>query len=735
MLVQGKPFTCSRSRFHSTLNRNGVRYTKETYVKFFALIFLAVSLLGQSCVPAESLPPNGSQAGELTASSCQLSDSTKVSEYRLVLPVRGTLQIGAKATGFAPSFVIRDSDGRKVAAGTTLSRYMEAGKYLVLVNGSGLGKFTVTTAFVPEKNVLCTSFDRLGTGQSATGQLSPNSCKLPDGSMFDVWQTTVYGAGTLTITMRASSFDSFLLLRSEDGTLLASDDNGAGGRDAQITLAISGRETYSVVAATANASSKGGDYQISVSFTANPDETCRPLRALTESIQVTGSVSTASCNFNLPQRQDSSLFNIYSIHVAENGTAQISVPASTFTPLLLLLDKDGNPIVEDSGSGGLYTPLIRQPLTPGDYSVLVYNEDSFEGDYTLQYTFVGEPAQPCTVQTLDTSQSTSGALTGGASCRAQELLSDIYRLTLPVSSSVDIALASGDFTTFLELRDAKDNLLGMGDQTSEGRSAHFQADLPAGTYFLAAASVDLPGNYSLNAHTTPKVIPPCSASQNLAINTGFVATLGQGQCTGLAGEPVDSYKFTLAAEGTVGLVMTSADIDSFLTLLDPTGKVLRSDDNSYSQKDALIVQELKAGTYKVEARSRGGAGRYRVDLLWTANVKPPYCSASALKIGVAKSASLTYTGCQYYDNTFADMYQFTVTDPSRPVSVALNSAQFDSFLILTDSRGNVITTDDNSGGGSDALLSALLDTGTYFVVVKPADDPSQSGTYRLLIQQ
>lgn len=704
-------------------------------MKFFALICFVGPLLGQNCVPAGSISPNGVQAGELTASSCQLSDATKVSEYRLTVPVRGTLQVSAKGTGFSPSFVIRDADGRRVDSGAAIAHYFEAGTYRVLVNGSGLGKFTVTTSFVPEANVLCTSFPRLGTGQAAAGQLSVNSCKLPDGTAFDGWQTTVYGAGTLTVTMRAGSFDSFLLLRNADGTLLASDDNGAGGRDAQITLAISGRDTYSIIAAATNASSRGGAYQISTSFTPDQEETCRPLRALTESVQVTGSVSTASCNFNLPQRQDSSLFNIYSLHVNESGTAQISIPFSTFTPLLLLLDKDGNAIVEDSESGGLFTPLIKQPLSPGDYSVLVFNEDSFDGDYTLQYTFVAGPAQPCSVQTLDTSQPVSGMLSGDASCRAQELLSDLYRVTLPVASTVDFALASGDFTTFLELRDAKDSLLAIGDQTQEGNSAHLQVDLPAGTYFLAAASVDLPGNYSLISHVTPKVISPCSSLQNLAINTGFVATLGQGHCTGAAGESVDYYKFTTAADGTVALVMTSGDIDSYLTLLNSTGKILRVDDDSYSQRDALIVQQLKAGTYRLEARSRGGAGRYRMDVLWTANSKPPYCSATALKIGVAKSASLTYTGCQYYDNTFADMYQFTVTDGSLPVSVALNSAQFDSYLILTDSKGNVIATDDNSGGGSDALLSAVLDPGIYFVVVKPADDPSQSGAYRLLIQQ
>jgi len=713
---------------------------KTTGVKSFWLFLFCLPLLCQNCIPPAPLNPNDSRAGELTASSCQLSDSTRVSEFRLIAPARGTLQVSAKSSAFTPTILIRDADGRKVEYGANITRYVEAGEYRVLVNGSRMGKFTLTSTFQPEANLLCVAFGHLGAGQSVAGQLSSTSCKLPDGSVFDGWQTTVYGSGTLTVTMRATAFDSFLMLRAEDGTLLASDDNGGGGtggKDARFTVSVSGRETYTILAGAANSSAKPGSYQLTTSYTPDPDETCAAVRTLSESTQVSGSVSTASCNFNLPRRQDSSLFNIYAIQVPESGTVRISVPTSTFTPLLLLLDKDGNAIVEDSESGGLYTPLITQSLTPGDYSVLIFNEDSFEGDYTLQYTFTPGPAQPCAVQDLNDSQAVGGSLSGETSCRVVKLLSDTYRFALSTAATVDIGLSSGDFTTFLELRDSKDGLLAFGDQTTAGLSAHFKGDLAAGTYVLYAASVDLPGNYSLNAQFTPKTLSPCSSVQTLAVNTGFVGKLGQANCTGRAGEPVDYYRFTTPAEGTVAIVATSSELDSFLTLTDSSGKIFRTDDGSYGQADALIVHILKAGTYKVEVRNRNssGATRYRLDLLWTAGARPPFCAASGVRIGVVKSAILTYTGCQYYDNTFADVYQFGVLDGFKPVEITATSSQFDSFLILTDAKGNVLSTDDNSAGGSDAKLAILLDPGDYYLVVKPAADPGESGAYQLSIQQ
>lgn len=706
-------------------------------MKCLWMFLVCLPLLSQNCIPPAPLNPNDLRAGELTASSCQLSDSTHVSEFRLIAPVRGTLRISAKSSVFTPSILIRDTEGRKVAFGASIAQYVEAGPYRVLVNGSGIGKFTLTSTFQPEPNVLCVSFGHLGAGQTVVGQLASTSCKLPDGSFFDSWLTTVYGAGTLTVTMRASAFDSFLMLRGEDGGLLATDDNGGGGKDAQITLAVSGRETYSIVAGAAMANSRAGTYQISTTFTPDSGETCVPVRALTETTQVNGSVSAASCNFNLPQRQDSSLFNIYSIHVAETGTVQISVPRATFTPLLLLLDKDGNAIVEDSESGGLYMPHIKQSLTAGDYSLLVFNEDSFDGDYTLQYSFSAGAATPCPVQNLEGGQPLTGTLVGDASCRFVGLLLDRYKFTIPSSATVDIGLSSGDFTTFLELRDSKDNFLGFSDQTSEVSSAHFKADLPAGTYFVYAASVDLPGSYTLNAQFTSKTIAPCAASQSLPINTGFVGRLGQGGCTGTAGDPVDYYRFTTTTDATAALIATSNQLDTNLTLTDAAGKVLRKDDNSYGQGDALIVQILKAGTYKVEVRGKNASGTngYRLDLLWTAGGKPPLCTANSLSLGAVLNGILTYTACQYYDNTFADIYQFAVVDGTKPVNISATSAQFDSFLILMDAKGNVLSTDDNSAGGLDARLSTLLDPGNYYLVVKPAADPAESGRYQLTIQQ
>ena len=98
---------------------------------------------------------------------------------------------------------------------------------------------------------------------------------------------------------------------------------------------------------------------------------------------------------------------------------------------------------------------------------------------------------------------------------------------------------------------------------------------------------------------------------------------------------MDYYEFTLPSDSVVAAVMTSSAVDGYLTLLDSSGRTLRSDANSYAGKDALIVQFLAAGTYRLAARgssgmASSGAALYEVDLRTLPGPRPPFCAPKAL---------------------------------------------------------------------------------------------------------
>jgi hypothetical protein len=357
------------------------------------------------------------------------------------------------------------------------------------------------------------------------------------------------------------------------------------------------------------------------------------------------------------------------------------------------------------------------------------------GNYALKYAFQAGNPQPCTAGALNVGGDSAGALSD-ASCRTSLGLSDLYTLTLPSAGTVDLEMDSGMFDTILAIRDSQDNLIVRDDEVDGLSVAHVTADLPAGVYTVAGAATSGAGNYNLTAKFTAHGIPSCTFAQPLDLNGGYIQRLGPRSCIGANGQPVDYYSFTLAADALVLAVMTSSEVDGYLTLYDANGNVLRNDDNTYGSDDPLIVQYRAAGTYKLAARAASSTvgGLYEVDLRTVTGPRPPFCTPKAtVTAGATVTGVITYTGCQYTDNTFADFYQMDVTADAA-IDLRLNSSEFDAYLVLLDSKGAVVDEDDDSGGGTNSRITRNVPAGTYYIVAKPFGDYTSHGAYTLIIQ-
>jgi hypothetical protein len=182
--------------------------------------------------------------------------------------------------------------------------------------------------------------------------------------------------------------------------------------------------------------------------------------------------------------------------------------------------------------------------------------------------------------------------------------------------------------------------------------------------------------------------------------------------------------------------MTSSDVAGRLVLTDSGGTSLRSDTNSYSANDPMIVQFLPAGTYQLTAQGAqsGAGGIYQITLLANSGPRSPFCGSTGL-LAASNSifGDLTFAGCQYSDGTFANLYQMNVGEAST-ATLLLQSTAFDAYLVLLDAKGNLVVEDDNSGGGTDAQISQPLAAGTYYVVAKAAATYYAVGAYTLSLQ-
>jgi hypothetical protein len=696
-----------------------------------ALLFLLAPLRAQDCPAISGVGPNAKVSATLDATNCQLTDGSAYMPYRLDLPVRGQIQIDLGGATANLALILRDGSGAKIASGTSIHRAIEAGSYVLLINGqtpADAGPYTITTAFTAEPGMLCSNFPSIGRHQTVAAEFGGAGCLLPDGSPYEAYSMITDGDGTLTITVSSQDFTPVVALRSGDGRLVNSSASGT------MSALVTGDSQYALVLTSADHT---GAYQLTTSFQSGADETCRSQKTITDSTTDSAAISGTSCYVTLFDNGDQLYYNYYVLTLASAGIADLSAVSPDFTATLNLLDENGNLLVSDSGGGGLDADgnpqsSVRVQLPAGTYRLQVFSDVPSGGKYSLSYAFTAGNPKPC----VPTAVSPGDLLTGGLSarsCRTAAGLADLYTMTLPAAGTLSLDMSSFDFDTRLVLRDSKDNLIVRNDDVDGVTAAHVAADLPAGVYTIATAATSGAGNYRATSAFTAHDIPGCTFAQSIDLNGGYIQRLGPASCRGANGQPVDYYTFTLSVDSLVLAVMTSSELDGYLTLYDSNGTALRSDDNSYGAADPLIVQYLPAGTYQLAARdvSGGPGGLYEIDLRTVSGPRPAFCTPrGTIAPGGMATGNITFTGCQYTDNSFADVYTLTLAADTQ-LDLRLNSTDFDAYLILLDAKGNLVDVDDDSGGGTNSRITDSLPAGTYYVVAKPFGDYTQHGAYTL----
>ena len=700
-------------------------FTQRVMRLGFALVLGLSPAFAQVCVPARVLP-GSAISGALDSSSCRLSDGSAYASYRLDLPVRGQIQVSLPGSG--ASLILRDATGVGIASGSSILRAVEAGSYTLLVNGPAPAAgsstaYSVQTAFTAEPHMLCTAFPSAGLSQAISGTLGASGCTMPDGSPYEAYLVNTFGAGTLTVSVSSTDFTPSLTVRDDEGFALASDA-------ASVTIPADRDTQYRIVVSTAD---RTGSYQLTTRFVPDDGESCRAVKTFTDSASDSASITADSCTTTLDSG-DLIYYNYYFFTVPAAGLADVTASSTDFGATLNLLDDGGNLLASDTLGAGPNQSEIRMQLTPGTYTAEVVSSISAGGAYQFGYQFTPGVPQPCTLVSANPGDALAGSL-GASSCRTGAGLADLYSLNLAASGTLDVTLSSTAFSSLLAIRDAKDNLV-VFDQDVEGLGvSHLTADLPAGAHTVVAAAAAGSGPYQVTSQFTAHAIAPCGYLQPLDINGGYIQRLGPASCRGANGQPVDLYQFTLPSDGVVAAFMTSSELDGFLTLTDSSGNYLRSDNNSYSVNDPLIVQFLPAGTYQLAASAAGSTvgGYYEVDLRNVPGPRPPFCTSKGqLASGSSINSALTVAACQY-DGTFADIYQMALSADAT-IDLRLNSNDFDAYLVLLDAKGNVVDQDDDSGGNTNARLNRPLSAGTYYVVAKPFSDFTHVGAYILSLQ-
>ncbi len=188
---------------------------------------------------------------------------------------------------------------------------------------------------------------------------------------------------------------------------------------------------------------------------------------------------------------------------------------------------------------------------------------------------------------------------------------------------------------------------------------------------------------------------------------------------GVLGPSVGFWVFDGTAGQVVSVAASSDAFDPEAELLSPTGERLGSDDDSGPGTNALLTETLPAtGRYEVRVRAvDGGTGAYRLA------VRTVPEASLALNTQVAGALD---------DRSPVGRWTFDGT-AGQVVSVAASSDAFDPEAELLSPTGKRLGSDDDSGPGTNALLTETLPaTGRYEVRVHAVD--GGAGAYHLAVR-
>jgi hypothetical protein len=142
---------------------------------------------------------------------------------------------------------------------------------------------------------------------------------------------------------------------------------------------------------------------------------------------------------------------------------------------------------------------------------------------------------------------------------------------------------------------------------------------------------------------------------------------------------------------------------------------------------------LPVGTYYIEVSSSspGNAGG-----AYTLSLQPGLPPGTPISLGSTQSGNLSSTAANGQCNGFApaDRWTFTLT-ASSTVTIDVASTAFDTYVCLLNSSNNVLSSDTDSGPGTNSrLIYSNLAAGTYYIEVSSSSPSYAGGAYTLSLQ-
>jgi hypothetical protein len=250
-----------------------------------------------------------------------------------------------------------------------MRRLRSAAALALLVGVAGCGGGGSRTPTVPMRAI--------NVGQEMTGELRSSDPRLNDNSVYHLWTFRGQQGQTVQIDVMSRDFDAFVILQDAMGNELERDDDDGDGLDARIQYTLPTAGTYRIVANTYSGNSYG-TYRLRV--TSMGMGAPRSGAAIRRGARFSGTLTASDARM-----EGGKVFHYFLYHASAGETVTIDLESSTFDPLLVIQDRQGNQIQRDDDSGeGTNARLSFSFPYQGEYRIVVTSfAAGVYGVYTL----------------------------------------------------------------------------------------------------------------------------------------------------------------------------------------------------------------------------------------------------------------------------------------------------------------------------------------------------------------
>ncbi len=735
----------------------------------------------RACAP-RSLGFGETVSGALTVEGCRVLDRTIPSAdaspsaaFTLSVTQRGLLTLDLAASfPLEASLLLVAPDGSTVssklpARGGALDARLETavgpGVYGVEVRGLGTtapyaqtGAYTLKTAFQELAPRPCSTRD-LGLNETVAGALGASSCRpmdvFPASTLLtplDQYRIAVAEAGVLTIDLASSDFDAHLFFYSASLSLVASDDNGGGGKNARLVVSLE-PGTYIIHARTADG--RTGAYTLRTSFQTATPATC-PVTDILVGGVVPGVLSTSDCRMLDLQRPSSNAAFVdrYRVTTTQRGVLTLELGSQDFTPTLVVYDSRSRWLASGTGSTRA-SAQVMVSLEAGAYMVFASSVGSRTGAYTLRSS-LRPMASACPVIEVAAGATVSGSLAETA-CRVLDLAAPSsntayvsqYRVTAPRRGVLTVEVEASSFDPAVRLNDAELRSIAWS-YGRRGTVTRAVATVDAAPYIVYVSSSGT-GAFTLRT-TFREVSAPDCAARPISLNESMAGSFEHGGCrrkeivpsTTPAGDYTYAaqYALTVAERGVLSAEMDASAFRPLIVLYRPDFSVAAQSAFSVSAGGARLSAKVVPGQYVILA------GEYNSDsvtagaftLRTSFQPAPPPCAVKEIGLEETVEDTLAAGECLLRDvvpesalESPAQQYRLEVA-AAGVLQVELASTDFAALLYLRDAGGQAVAEASDPGDGSGARIGADVSPGGYIIVVTAARPASGRYTLKTAFQ-